>query len=531
MFPLHVGRLTVSASVGLAAAAARLSPSSNASPPAAEAVPRDRQVSPRAPLQHFVTPTGKFTMLSETATHPSTPLMFLALGGERLRAEETARVFDRALVQRFPRFRSRLIGGFEQPRCFEETDVTAADMVGTLEGEVGSEAALAELFEGLYFSRFDPDRPLWEARLVPLGGAFRKGAGAATGALVFRAHHILADGVSLASAFSGTVDEAAELERQTEEAIAEYRRRLGLGRRRGGILGTFLRLIGRALGMALGSVVGLLHHLSVLFRTSRALTLVPGRRGRRFGWRANCISVAEAKRVAKSLSRGATVNDVVLACVAGALAKQVAAAKGTSRGANAEHSRGANAKGISVAAALPLHLYGGVLPKGQPLGNRIGAVTVALPAGGDPVANLRGVAAEMKVVKSTPMAFLSHYGAAAMSALVPASLATAALQLAAGGAEVAVSNVRGPAQPLHLLGRPIQAIVGFVPPPPGTPVGVFAGSYNGALSLSANVDPEYVPDAQRFVDDVLEAWEQLAAAERRRAAGRAAAADPLKPTR
>jgi hypothetical protein len=55
-------------------------------------------------------------------------------------------------------------------------------------------------------------------------------------------------------------------------------------------------------------------------------------------------------------------------------------------------------------------------------------------------------------------------------------------------ADVAVSNVRGPEKPIHLCGHEVTQIVGFLPPPPGCPVGIAVTSYRGSLQLSVNAD-------------------------------------------
>ena len=57
-------------------------------------------------------------------------------------------------------------------------------------------------------------------------------------------------------------------------------------------------------------------------------------------------------------------------------------------------------------------------------------------------------------------------------------------------ADCAVSNVRGPEDALHILGREVKQIVGFLPPPPGCPLGVAVTSYRGQLQVSVNANKQ-----------------------------------------
>lgn len=56
--------------------------------------------------------------------------------------------------------------------------------------------------------------------------------------------------------------------------------------------------------------------------------------------------------------------------------------------------------------------------------------------------------------------------------------------------DCAVSNVRGPEETLHILGREVKQIVGFLPPPPGCPIGVAVTSYRDQLQVSVNANKQ-----------------------------------------
>jgi len=71
---------------------------------------------------------------------------------------------------------------------------------------------------------------------------------------------------------------------------------------------------------------------------------------------------------------------------------------------------------------------------------------------------------------------------------------------------VCVSNVRGPEEALHVDGRTVESVVGFVPPPPGVPIGIVVQSYAGGVSLTCNADKNVVPDSDKFLGYVLEEY-------------------------
>ena len=88
--------------------------------------------------------------------------------------------------------------------------------------------------------------------------------------------------------------------------------------------------------------------------------------------------------------------------------------------------------------------------------------------------------------------------------IVPTLVARMGLKFGIGGSCVAISNVRGPESKLHIDGRTVENVVGFVPPPPGVPIGVVVQSYNGGVCLSVNGDGRCVPDGDKFLGWVLQ---------------------------
>ena len=86
------------------------------------------------------------------------------------------------------------------------------------------------------------------------------------------------------------------------------------------------------------------------------------------------------------ISKQVTINALFASLVGGALARDLRrndASRGLGGGGgsgSATSSQLASSSSPrSVGAVVPVHLTGGVLPRGAPIGNRIGAVAVALP--------------------------------------------------------------------------------------------------------------------------------------------------------
>eukprot|EP00968_Pinguiococcus_pyrenoidosus_P016593 scaffold1610_cov257-Pinguiococcus_pyrenoidosus.AAC.46 len=369
--------------------------------------------------------------------------------------------------------------------------------------------------------------------------------------LAFRCHHVVSDGVSMSFVLLDLFDEAERMRKFIEEEIAS---RMAKARRKSALL-KFLTAIAKVVVLLIQGVVGVAHHLYLAATATQPWSLTRRRfepfPENRFGFRANCISVTDAKELARALSKKATLNDLMLTCLARAVARVC--------GEELQCHR-------SVNVSMPVHLQGGVLLKGQGLGNRIGAHTIRLPiikedsdirtqvsqldeVGHSEILPRRRVTSNCRFAKATPMALVAALSALWTATVLPGQ-AQQILETASAGTLMTISNVRGPATEVHFNNRPVTAMVPFVPPPPGVPVGVMVGhsqtvllcsgiarcvthvilisflslvlflkrtqvsSYNGMLTLTANVDPEIIPDAQAIVDSMLEEYYALKRAAR-----------------
>jgi WS/DGAT/MGAT family acyltransferase len=193
---------------------------------------------------------------------------------------------------------------------------------------------------------------------------------------------------------------------------------------------------------------------------------------------------------------GATVNDLILTAVAGALGSYM-------------RRREFDTDGLVLKALVPVSVRG-PSERGA-LGNRVAAMWAPLPVGiDDPVERLAVVAEAMAGIKRSGQAV----GARALVELSgfasPTIVALAArLQARQRLFNVVVTNVPGPQFPLYLLGRRMRAIYPLVPLAANTALGIAVLSYDGALNFGLNADYDALADLELLADDLRDAIDAL----------------------
>ncbi len=216
---------------------------------------------------------------------------------------------------------------------------------------------------------------------------------------------------------------------------------------------------------------------------------------RRFAWvRAD---LAEVKRIKDTV--GGTVNDVVIASVAGALGRFLRA-------------RGHATAGLELKAMVPISVR--LADQHGDLGNKVSAMYASLPVGiEDPAERLRAVSAAMGDLKESKQAV----GASILTDL--ADFAPTTILGQAGRMQsrqrffnMVVTNVPGPQIPIYLLGRELEDMfpVGFLPPDQGLFVAIM--SYNGAVNFGLLADYDSMDDVQLIADGIEGSLADLSAA-------------------
>lgn len=203
---------------------------------------------------------------------------------------------------------------------------------------------------------------------------------------------------------------------------------------------------------------------------------------RRFDWTE--MRVADLKVVKNIL--GGTLNDVVLATVAGALRRFFI-------------KRGTDPDELDVRAMCPVSVRSH--DQRGALGNRVTQMAVPLPVNvSDPIKRMNIVRESTKDIKESKQALGGEVLTAISEWTVPNLLVQAArLASRVRPFNLIVTNVPGPQIPLYMLGSEMRASYPVVPlfDNLGVVIGLF--SYNGGLYWGLNADWEHVPDLHDLI--------------------------------
>lgn len=363
----------------------------------------------------------------------------------------------------------------------------------------GSAEELATVVGHEMSRRLDRNHPLWEMTVV-------HGLEGGRTALIPKMHHALVDGMAAVDVGTVILDptpEPLELPPAEPWNPRRYDRRRHLaklplelvGQATGQLRGTTRQSLGwidptRAAGdlrKATDLLVELARQRPAAPMTPLNRTIGPHRR-----YAMHRVELAPLKARAKAA--GGTVNDAILAIVAGMLHRYF-------EEAGVEVRR-------SPVALVPVS----VRREGEEGGNRISTVLVDLPAGEpDPQERIRLVNATMAKIKDSAAvragALMVHAGGLAPP-LVSSSLARAMSGVRAFN--LVVSNVPGPQQPFYLLGRRMEAVYPAVPLNPSTQglnVGVL--SYDGGVCFGVTADRDLQPSIEVAARALREATDEL----------------------
>ncbi len=445
-------------------------------------------------------PSDRLSALDAAFLHlesPGSPLHFGAVAicdGPPPPADELVALIERR-IGRVPRYRRRLARSpldHGRPRWVEDPAFRVeAHVHHTALPAPGGRAELFELVARVFATPLDRGRALWELWLV-------EGLDDGSFALLFKTHHALVDGLAGVEVARAVLDggDAAPATASSTPAAP------------GGLLGRTLRdgvdgakdavVLGRAVASqalapgrtlagarsAASGVLALARELAVAAPDTPLRSNGPGR------------SFATVSCEMAELTRAdATVNDVLLAAIAGALRRFL-------------NARELPTDGLELRALVPVALR--APGSAGALGNRVAGVRTTLPVGiADPLGRLEAVRSAMTAAKASPQA-LGVRVVTALGGLAPPPLIAALgrTQIAPRLFNLGVTNVPGPPERLSLLGRPLRAIVPVPPLPHGHALSIAMLSYDGHAALGLLADPAALPEL-----DELAGWiaEEIAA--------------------
>jgi diacylglycerol O-acyltransferase len=356
----------------------------------------------------------------------------------------------------------------------------------------GGERELLGLCDELCLRLLDRARPLWELWLV---------AGLANGrvGLVLKLHHSLADGLAAVQLAGVLLDGTADA---PNPALPPWQPRPEPS---GWALGAD-NLRGRS--AALAAALARLRHPRELAAQARTLAgaaqlAAGGRRHQRRsvlrrpvgGHRRLALvraELAEVKAVAHA--HGATVNDLLLAAVAGGLRALLVA-------------RGTPVDGLTLYASVPVALR--AQANTAALGNQVGLMIVPLPVGEpDPVQRLQHITQATTAQKRRPERLASLRPVGSLTILQALNRYSRHQRIV----DLFVTNVPGPQRPLYLLGARLVEAFPVVQVAGNVPLSVAVLSYAGQLNIGVQSDPDGLPDLDVFADGLRRSLEELGAA-------------------
>ena len=367
----------------------------------------------------------------------------------------------------------------------------------------GSLDQLRELVGRVQSRHLDRSRPLWEIYFV-------EGLEDGRCAILTKTHHAMVDGENVLDIGSLILDSTPQPRETASDGWSPDREPSSVAllvdavadtlRRPTEVLDTVRAGVADARALtqrAFGATAGVLAAARSSLRPAppSPLNAVVGGQ-RRFGMAATDLD--DYKRV--RASHGGTVNDVVLATVAGALRIWL-----LTRGESVRPS-------TSVRAMVPVSVRDEDGTTG-PIGSRVASYFVDLPVGEpSPLVRLHHVAYAMKTHKESGRAVGANT-MVALSGFAPPTIHSAAARLASGLTSrlfnVVVTNVPGPQYPLYAAGAQMLETYPVVPLGRGQAVSVGLTSYDGGVYFGLNADRDAMPDVDVLAQCLEESLSEL----------------------
>ena len=341
----------------------------------------------------------------------------------------------------------------------------------------GTEEQLRRTAARIFAQHLDRNKPLWEIWAI-------EGLSESRWVLLSKVHHCMVDGVSATDLMSIMFEDNSapagdrEWHPAPEPSSAELLLRTLTHR-------TFnpseqlrsVRAAVRAPRTSLLAAQDLARGMTSAARVMRPLdgSSLTGPVGPHRTWTCAQVRLSDVKAVRAAL--GGTVNDVVLTIVAGGLRDLLEA-------------RGEPTDDRTIRALVPVS----VRRPGERgvYNNRVSAMFAELPVGiADPAARLDSVRAQMDGLKQSKQAVAGDV-LTSLSGFAPPMLLALGARLAARspslGLQIGVTNVPGPQQPLHTLGRRLLESFPFVPVIGQVRISVAIFSYDGGLYFGVTGD-------------------------------------------
>lgn len=429
-------------------------------------------------------------------------------------AELRERVASRLL--KYDRFRQKAVEDTMGAHWLEDVDFDIAHHVvpETLSPRPDQNPvdALKDRVAELTATPLDRDRPLWQFHLIEHLDA---GDGRGRSAFVMRVHHCIGDGISLVSVMLSLTDggkppperkPAAPDEDEEADWLMDTLvkpitnltiKAIGVT---GGGMAKGIDLMGQqghplegGAELAKMSYQVLSDAASMLLMPDDSPTSLKGKAtpGKKVAW-GEPLSLELVKSVGQGL--GASINDVLLTCVAGAIGDYL-------------RSRGEDPTGKEIRAMVPVNLR--PMDQAWKLGNRFGLAPLVLPIGiANPIARLDAVRARMNDLKGGYQPVLA-FAMLAVAGLLIKPMQDALLGLFSKKTTAVMTNVPGPREALQLCGRTLKQVMFWVPQSGDIGMGVSILSYAGNVQFGLITDDVLCPHPDQIVSRFQPEFDKL----------------------
>jgi len=370
----------------------------------------------------------------------------------------------------------------------------------------GGEAELQALAGRILSQLLDRSKPLWDMYVVD-------GLKDGRGAIIWRVHHALADGVSGAELMKVMLDPTPEVSQSTSNPRYRPRRP---HRAEPSLANDISGAVNRTLGSLLAFEAGLLDIAQALLGDRKESALKglvellpeyaasverlpfnkPCTGERKFCWAEFGMDDVQAVREVV----GCTVNDIVLAVLTRALARYV-------------KLHGQSVVNRFVRIVCPVNLR--QADKDGGMGNQISFLPVALPMDArGPIRMLQAVATRTETLKRSGAVALVGLAARWIVAAPPPLQALfwrniPDVILPVPLLNLICTNVTGSPTPLYAVGKRMLAAYPQVPTGYELGIGCAVHSYNGKLFFGIIADTHAAPDVDRLRDFLVLSFQEL----------------------
>jgi WS/DGAT/MGAT family acyltransferase len=206
------------------------------------------------------------------------------------------------------------------------------------------------------------------------------------------------------------------------------------------------------------------------------------------------LSLRDVKAIGHAL--GCSVNDVLLASVAGALRQYLV-------------SKGDSTEAVEVRALVPVNLRPPEALLSGELGNHFGVLGLSLPVGEEnPLARVFEVRKRMQELKTSKEAAVT-LGLMAGLGHTPHMVQDQFFDLLLSRATAVMTNVPGPQWELRLAGSAVRQVIFWVPQSGSIGMGVSILTYNGQVQFGLMTDAALVPDPDQVISRFGGEFEKL----------------------